>query len=59
LAAFQVIIIGRFSGDYRGSDLARKLIRFTRAYSAHAKPFKWKYSDPSRHIGNLLFATRH
>jgi transposase len=37
------------------SDLARKLLRFTRAYSAHAKPFKWKYSDPSRHIGNLLF----
>jgi hypothetical protein len=35
------------------SDLARKLIRFSRADSAHAKPFKWKYSDPSRHIGNV------
>jgi len=41
------------------SDLARKLRRYIRAYSAHAKPFKWKYSDPTRHIGNVLFATRH
>jgi transposase len=39
------------------SDLARKSLHFTRTYSAHAKPFKWKYSDPSRHLGNLLFAT--
>jgi hypothetical protein len=29
---------------------------YIRAYSAHAKPFPWKYSDPSRHIGNVLFA---
>ena len=29
------------------SDLARKLKRYIGAYSAHAKPFKWKYSDPS------------
>jgi transposase len=50
----EVISHGVFSSV---SDLARKLLRFTRAYSAHAKPFKWKYSDPSRHIGNLLFAT--
>jgi len=41
------------------SDLARKLRRYIRAYSAHAKPFKWKYSDPTRHIGNVPFATRH
>lgn len=41
------------------SDLARKLRRYIRAYSAHAKPFKWKYSDPTRHIGNVLFATGH
>ena len=41
------------------SDLARKLRRYIRAYSAHAKPFRWKYSDPTRHIGNLLFATGH
>jgi transposase len=41
------------------SDLARKLKRYIRAYSAHAKPFQWKYSDPTRHIGNVLFATGH
>jgi transposase len=41
------------------SDLARKLRRYIRAYSAHAKPFRWKYSDPTRHIANVLFATAH
>ncbi|MBV8807627.1 MAG: IS630 family transposase [Acidobacteriaceae bacterium] len=41
------------------SDLARKLKRYIRAYSAHPKPFRWKYSDPARHIGNVLFATSH
>jgi transposase len=41
------------------SDLARKLKRYIGVYSAHAKPFKWKYSDPSRHIGNVIFATGH
>jgi transposase len=41
------------------SDLARKLERYIRAYSAHAKPFKWKASDPTRHIGKVLFATGH
>jgi transposase len=32
------------------SDLARKLMRYIRAYSTTATPFKWKYSDPSRRI---------
>lgn len=41
------------------SDLARKLRRYINAYSANAKPIKWKYSDPSRHIGNVLYATGH
>ena len=41
------------------SDLARKLKRYIGAYSAHAKPFTWKYSDPARHIGNVIFATGH
>lgn len=27
------------------SDLARKLIRYIRAYSKNARPFNWKYSD--------------
>ena len=52
----EVISRGIFSSV---SDLARKLKRYIRAYSAHAKPFKWKYSDPTRHIGNVLFATGH
>lgn len=52
----EVISRGVFSSV---TDLARKLRRYIRAYSAHAKPFKWKYSDASRHIGNVLFATGH
>lgn len=51
-----VIARGVFSSV---ADLARKLRRYINAYSANAKPFKWKYSDPSNHIGNVLFATRH
>ncbi|MBV8732068.1 MAG: IS630 family transposase [Acidobacteriia bacterium] len=31
-------------------DLARKLMRYIRAYSNTAKPFKWKYSDVTRRI---------
>jgi transposase len=31
-------------------DLARKLMRYVRAYSKTAKPFKWKYSDVTRRI---------
>lgn len=52
----EVISRGVFSSV---SDLARKLRRYIRAYSTHAKPFRWKYSDPTRHIGNVLFATSH
>lgn len=41
-------------------DLARKLRRYINAYSANAKPIRWKYSDPSRRItGNDLAATGH
>ena len=32
------------------ADLARKLRRYINAYSKDAKPFRWKYSDPSRRI---------
>jgi transposase len=32
------------------ADLARKLRRYINAYSKTAKPFRWKYSDPSRRI---------
>lgn len=31
-------------------DLARKLIRYIRAYSKTARPFKWKYSDVRRRV---------
>ena len=37
-----VIARGVFSSV---SDLARKLIRYIRAYSKNARPFNWKYSD--------------
>jgi transposase len=31
-------------------DLARKLMRYVRAYSKTARPFKWKYNDVRRRI---------
>jgi transposase len=31
-------------------DLARKLMRYVRAYSKNAKPFRWKYSNPKKRI---------
>jgi transposase len=41
-------------------DLARKIKRYIRAYSANAKPIQWKYSDPKRRISsNELTATVH
>jgi transposase len=42
------------------SDLARKLRRYINAYSANARPFRWKYSDPARRIvSNEFTATGH
>ena len=42
------------------SDLARKLRRYINAYSANARPFRWKYSDPTRRISSNEFnATGH
>lgn len=32
------------------ADLARKLMRYIRAYSQHAAPFRWKYSDVKHRI---------
>ena len=32
------------------ADLARKLRRYINAYSKDAKPFRWRYSKPSRRI---------
>jgi transposase len=42
------------------SDLARKLRRYINAYSANARPIRWKYSDTARRIrSNELTATVH
>ncbi|MGA8027390.1 MAG: hypothetical protein WB992_09600 [Bryobacteraceae bacterium] len=36
------------------------LRRYINAYSANAKPIRWKYSDPTRCIGrNVVSATCH
>ncbi|MGH8415455.1 MAG: IS630 family transposase [Gammaproteobacteria bacterium] len=41
-------------------DLARKIRRYIKAYSANAKPIHWKYSDPTRRLrSNALTATGH
>lgn len=41
-------------------DLARKIKRYIKAYSANAKPIQWKYSDPKRRIrSNEFTATGH
>jgi transposase len=32
------------------ADLSRKLMRYIRAYSKTARPFKWKYNDPTKRI---------
>jgi transposase len=41
-------------------DLARKLRRYINAYSTHARPIQWKYSDASRRLpANVFSATVH
>ena len=53
----EVIARGIFTST---SDLARKQRRYINAYSANARPFQWKYSDPTRRIrSNELSATGH
>jgi transposase len=32
------------------ADLRRKILRYIRLYGKSAKPFRWKYSDPTRRI---------
>ena len=43
----EVIARGIFTSVH---DLARKLMRYIRAYSKTARPYKWKYSDVTRRI---------
>ena len=52
-----VIVRGIFTSV---PDLARKLRRYINAYSAHARPIQWKYSDTSRRVRSIeLTATGH
>ena len=53
-----VIACGVFTST---ADLTRKLRRYINPYSKHAKPFRWKYSHPSRHIrhANTFSKTVH
>jgi transposase len=54
-AKIEVIARGIFTSV---SDLARKLRRYINAYSANARPIRWKYSDPTRRVpSNELTAT--
>jgi hypothetical protein len=39
----------------RVTDLARELRRYINAYSANARPIRWKYSDPSRRLSTNEF----
>jgi hypothetical protein len=32
------------------ADLARKLMKYIRAYAKSAKPFRWTYTNPYRRI---------
>jgi transposase len=41
------------------SDLARKLRRYINAYSANARPIRWKYSDPSHRIGRSKYRAEY
>jgi transposase len=41
------------------SDLKRKLMRYIRQYNKSPRTVKWKYADPSRHIGTKSAVTGH
>jgi len=41
------------------SDLKRKLMRYIRQYNKSPLTVKWKYADPSRHIGTKSVVTGH
>ena len=41
------------------SDLKRKLMRYIRQYNKSPRTVKWKYADPSRHIGTQSVGTGH
>ena len=41
------------------ADLKRKLMRHIRHYNKAPRTVKWKYADPSRHLGIDSVATGH
>jgi transposase len=41
------------------ADLNRKLMRYIRHYNKAPRTVKWKYADPSRHIGTDSVVTGH
>ena len=41
------------------ADLKRKLMRYIRKYNKHPRTVKWKYVDPSRHLGSQSVVTGH
>ncbi len=42
------------------ADVARKLRRYIRAYEKQARPFRWTYTHPQRHIHtNAITGTAH
>ncbi len=36
------------------ADLARKIRKYIRGYAKSAKPFRWKYTDARKEIGNVI-----
>jgi transposase len=40
------------------SDLRRKIVRYIRLYRKAPKPFRWKYSDPTRRIKAMVKLSR-
>ncbi len=51
-----VIARGVFSSV---ADLRRKLMRYIRAYNKNPRVVKWRYADPSRHLGARVRVTGH
>ena len=41
------------------ADLKRKLMRYIRHYNKAPRTVKWKYADPSRHLGTNSVVTGH
>ena len=57
---FDLATGGGVRGGRQGvTDLKRKLMRYIREYNKAPRTVKWKYADPSRHIGIQSLVTGH